>query len=126
MTDRLDHLAPGIDDVHRWAAACLAPTRLEILVALGVEGECSVGRLAAHLELDRSAVSHALAALREADLVRVRTDGRRRLYHVGPAFRLERRDGGFVIELRREDGYALTLSRSAAPLAPGAARTRDP
>ena len=126
MTDRLDRLAPGIDDVHRWAAACLAPTRLEILVALGVHGECSVGSLATRLELERSAVSHALAVLREADLVRVRIDGRQRLYHVGPAFRLERRGDGFVIELRREDGYALTLSRSAARLAPGPGGTRVP
>jgi DNA-binding transcriptional ArsR family regulator len=113
---RFDQIAPDIDDVHRWAAVCLAPTRLEILVDLGVHGESAVGDIATRLELDRSSVSHALAALREADLVRVRTDGRRRLYHVGPAFGFERTEPGFVITLRRSDGYQITLTRRSGAL----------
>jgi len=116
MTERFDQLAPDIDAVHRWAAACLAPTRLEILVDLGHHGESSVGRIAARLELDRSAVSHALAALREADLVRVRTDGRRRLYHPGPDFGFEQTAEGFAITLRRPDGYQITLTRRSQRL----------
>lgn len=116
MSERFDQLAPDIEDVHRWAAACLAPTRLEILVDLGQHGESSVGRIAGRLELDRSAVSHALAALREADLVRVRTDGRRRLYHPGPDFHFVRADEGFVITLRRGDGYEVTLTRRSTRL----------
>ena len=40
----------------------------------------SVGEIAAHFEVTQQAVSQHLAVLRDAGLVAVRADGRRRLY----------------------------------------------
>ena len=55
------------------------PTRLRIL-ALLAEDECSVGELAAHLDVSQSAVSHQLRLLRSLDIVRFRKEGREVYY----------------------------------------------
>lgn len=55
------------------------PIRRE-LVDLLAGGERSAGELASRFPVSRPAVSRHLRVLREAGLVRVRTDGKRRLY----------------------------------------------
>jgi DNA-binding transcriptional ArsR family regulator len=55
------------------------PRRREIL-RLVWDRERSAGEIAAHLPVTFGAVSQHLGLLREAGLVRVRRDGRRRLY----------------------------------------------
>jgi DNA-binding transcriptional ArsR family regulator len=60
-------------------AAVADPTRRQILQLL-VAGEVTAGELAAGFPVSRPAVSRHLRVLREAGLVRVRSDGRRRLY----------------------------------------------
>jgi DNA-binding transcriptional ArsR family regulator len=59
------------------------PNRRRILDLLGRE-ERPVGELVSGLELSQPAVSKHLRVLREAGLVRVRTDGQRRLYRIHP------------------------------------------
>jgi DNA-binding transcriptional ArsR family regulator len=60
------------------------PIRRE-LVDLLAGGEQSAGDLAARFPVSRPAVSRHLRVLREAGLVRVRTEGKRRLYALDPA-----------------------------------------
>jgi len=60
-------------------AALAEPSRRRILDLLR-ERERSVGDLVGHLELGQPGVSKHLRVLREAGLVEVRPDGRRRLY----------------------------------------------
>ena len=50
------------------------------ILRLLVDGEQSVGQLAASMPISRPAVSRHLRLLREAGLVRERADGTRRLY----------------------------------------------
>jgi DNA-binding transcriptional ArsR family regulator len=64
-------------------AALAEPHRREILDLLR-EGERPVGDLVAHLQLSQPGVSKHLKVLREAGLVAVRVDGRRRLYALRP------------------------------------------
>ena len=64
-------------------AALADPTRRELLRLL-VAGERSAGELAAPFPVSRPAVSRHLRVLREAGLVRARTDGKRRLYALDP------------------------------------------
>src|ERR1700710_2852639 len=59
------------------------PNRRRILDLLR-GGERPVGDLVADLGLSQPAVSKHLRVLRDADLVRVRTDAQRRLYSVSP------------------------------------------
>ena len=59
------------------------PIRRE-LVDLLAGGERSAGELAGRFPVSRPAVSRHLRVLREAGLVRVRTDGKRRLYALDP------------------------------------------
>jgi DNA-binding transcriptional ArsR family regulator len=59
------------------------PNRRRILDLLRT-GERPVGDLVADLGLSQPAVSKHLRVLRDADLVRVRTDAQRRLYRVSP------------------------------------------
>ena len=59
------------------------PTRRRI-VALLVQGERAVGELADGFPVSRPAISRHLRVLRSAGLVRVRTEGRRRLYTLDP------------------------------------------
>ena len=60
-------------------AAVSEPTRREILELLR-ERERPVGELVEHLKQSQPGVSKHLRVLREAGLVRVRAEGRRRLY----------------------------------------------
>ena len=59
--------------------ALSTPSRVQILGCL-LDGPLSVGEITALLGMEQSAVSHQLRVLREADLVRVERDGKRRLY----------------------------------------------
>lgn len=64
------------------AGVCRAlahPVRRELLQALS-RGECDVGNLSAGSGLDQPTASKHLAVLRNAGLVQVRVDGRRRCY----------------------------------------------
>src|SRR3954454_1975188 len=65
-------------------AAMADPTRRELLALLAA-GEIGAGELAARFPVSRPAISRHLRVLREAGLVRSRTDGRRRLYALDPA-----------------------------------------
>jgi DNA-binding transcriptional ArsR family regulator len=60
------------------------PIRREV-VDLLAGGEISAGDLAGRFPVSRPAISRHLRVLREAGLVRVRTEGRRRLYALDPA-----------------------------------------
>jgi DNA-binding transcriptional ArsR family regulator len=60
------------------------PTRLR-LVELLAEGERSAGELASAFTVSRPAVSRHLRVLREAGLVRARSEAQRRVYGLDPA-----------------------------------------
>ena len=60
------------------------PTRRRIVEALR-EGERSVGELVEVVDIGQPGVSRQLAILQAANFVRVRPDGRRRLYRLTPA-----------------------------------------
>jgi len=64
-------------------AALAEPHRREILDLLR-GGERPAGDLVGHLKLSQPGVSKHLKVLREAGLVAVRVDGRRRLYALNP------------------------------------------
>ena len=59
------------------------PTRRRILDLL-VDGERPVGDLVAELAMSQPAVSRHLRVLRDAGLVRTRTEAQRRVYRVDP------------------------------------------
>ena len=65
-------------------AAVAEPHRRRILDRLRA-GECAVGDLVDLLALSQPGVSKHLRILREARLVAVRADGKRRLYRLAPA-----------------------------------------
>ncbi len=54
-------------------------SRREILRLLR-DGEMTAGEIAAHFDFSRASLSHHLSQLRQAELVRVRKDGQRRIY----------------------------------------------
>jgi DNA-binding transcriptional ArsR family regulator len=64
-------------------AALADPTRRR-LVALFARGEVAAGELAERFPVSRPAISRHLRVLREAGLVRSRTEGKRRLYALDP------------------------------------------
>jgi DNA-binding transcriptional ArsR family regulator len=64
-------------------AAIADPTRRELLGLLA-GGELAAGDLADRFPVSRPAISRHLRVLREAGLVRSRTEGRRRLYALDP------------------------------------------
>ena len=66
------------------ALASLADPTRQQLIALLAEGEIAAGDLATRFPVSRPAISRHLRVLREAGLVRSRTDGRRRLYALEP------------------------------------------
>ena len=76
--------------MHRLAAhadvftAIADPTRRALLHRLA-GGERTAGELAEPFDVSMSAVSQHLAILRDAGLVRVRSEGRQRLYVLRPA-----------------------------------------
>src|ERR1700675_3123561 len=59
--------------------ALSAPSRVQILGCL-LDGPLAVGEITALAGMEQSAVSHQLRVLREAALVRVERDGKRRVY----------------------------------------------
>src|SRR3954453_16883818 len=65
-------------------AAIADPTRRDLL-ALLARGEIAAGDLAPGFPLSRPAINRHLRVLREAGLVRSRTEGRRLLYALDPA-----------------------------------------
>jgi DNA-binding transcriptional ArsR family regulator len=65
-------------------AALADPTRRTIVEALA-DGELEAGAIAERFPTSRPAVSRHLRVLRESGLVRVRGDGRRRIYSLEPA-----------------------------------------
>jgi DNA-binding transcriptional ArsR family regulator len=65
-------------------AAIADPTRRELLELLA-QGEIAAGDLADQFPVSRPAISRHLRVLREAGLVRSRTEGRRRLYVLDPS-----------------------------------------
>lgn len=60
------------------------PTRRRILELVAAD-ERTAGEIASHFSTSRPGVSRHLRVLRECGLVRVREDGRRRLYSLDPA-----------------------------------------
>ena len=68
----------GVMDDRTWTAL-VDPHRRAVLDLL-LQGECSVGDLVERLGLTQPQTSKHLRVLREAGLVAVRADGRRRLY----------------------------------------------
>ena len=64
-------------------AAVAEPHRRQILDRLRA-GECAVGDLVELLHLSQPGVSKHLRILREARLVAVRADGKRRVYRLAP------------------------------------------
>lgn len=67
----------------RWAALA-DPTRREIFARVSVRPR-SVTDLASELPVSRPAVSQHLKVLKDAELVRVRAEGTRRIYSADPA-----------------------------------------
>jgi DNA-binding transcriptional ArsR family regulator len=65
-------------------AALSDPTRIRIVELLGA-GERSAGAIGARFPISAPAVSQHLRTLREAGLVRVRTEGQRRFYSLDDA-----------------------------------------
>ena len=93
-------------------------TRRDILDVL-VGREVAVGELVDELDLGQPQVSKHLKVLRTVDLVRCRTEGRRRLYRLnGPALApvqswLERYTTAVNDHYDRLDDYLATLQRTA-------------
>jgi DNA-binding transcriptional ArsR family regulator len=63
--------------------ALAEPSRRRIVEMLGA-GEKAAGAIASEFDLTPAAVSQHLKVLREANLVRVRVDGQRRIYSIDP------------------------------------------
>ena len=59
------------------------PTRRRIVELLG-SGEQAAGAIGGHFEISAPAISQHLKTLRESGLVRVRTQGQRRIYSLDP------------------------------------------
>jgi DNA-binding transcriptional ArsR family regulator len=66
------------------AMAALADPTRRALVGLLARDEWAAGELAARFPISRPAISRHLRVLREAGLVRSRTEGKRRLYALDP------------------------------------------
>lgn len=70
----------AVSDVY----AAIAEPRRRAILELVCTGEHAVGDVADSLRIDQPSVSKHLKILREVDLVKVRRDGRRRLYSADP------------------------------------------
>lgn len=64
--------------------AAIGETNRRRIVELVAIEELTPGEIAAHFEISRPAVSQHLAVLVTANVLRVRQDGRRRLYSLEP------------------------------------------
>lgn len=87
--------------VDAWTALA-DPTRREIFSRLSVRPR-SVTDLASELPVSRPAVSQHLRVLKDADLVRVRPEGTRRIYAVDP-------DGLSVMRAELESFWSAALT----------------
>jgi len=96
------------DSSNRTAGPDLQPTellsiltneiRIEILVSLSSKRK-SVGDIASELQLDPSAVSHALQTLRRAGLVDRDVIKKQHIYRTNDAVRLSRADRAIVLHI---------------------------
>ena len=93
--------------------ALSAPSRVQILGCL-LDRPLAVGEITALLGMEQSAVSHQLRVLREAALVKVERDGKRRVYALS---------GDAVRELLTA-AWHLAGQGEAAQRQPGSARRR--
>lgn len=66
------------------ALRAIAEPRRRWILTLVRDDELSVGEIAAHFDVSRSAISQHLGVLNEAGLVSERRDGTRRLYRARP------------------------------------------
>jgi DNA-binding transcriptional ArsR family regulator len=108
------------------------PNRIRILRIL-VRGEFCVSDLVAQLQVDQPKVSHHLAILRSAGIIRCRRDGRHINYSLFPAVH-QRKSGaagghGAVDEFNLGDisvsfSFAADGEEAGAPVAAGASRIR--
>lgn len=96
--------------------ALASPSRRRLLRLVRDEG-CSVGALALELGISQPAVSQHLAIMRDAELVTVHAEGRRRIYRVNPVA---------IDEVRAwfEAYWSTSLDR-LADVAEGTARSRS-
>lgn len=101
----------------RVAAALADPTR-EAIIRLLIDGERSVGDIAARLPVSRPAVSKHLRVLEGAGVAVMRAEGTRRFYRIDPDALAALRD-----ELDRMWQRALTRFALVANNAPTAGRT---
>jgi DNA-binding transcriptional ArsR family regulator len=101
-------------------AALADPIRREV-VELLAGGELAAGELAERFPVSRPAISRHLRVLREAGLVRVRSDGKRRLYRLdpGPLSELDAWLGGY------RDLWAHRLDALDTEIARGRRARRD-
>ncbi len=74
----MDH----VDKAAELFAVLSHPSRLKVLALLAEQEPRSAGDLQTHTELERTALSHQLRILRDANLVSVERDGRRHLYRL--------------------------------------------
>ena len=91
-------------DADRWGALADG-TRLAIVARLA-EGPRAVGKLAAGLQVSRSAVSQHLKILKDAGLVSERAAGTRRIYRLNPAAVAALRDQLDAFWRRALENYA--------------------
>lgn len=105
------------------------PNRIRILRIL-VQGEFCVSDLVAQLQVDQPKVSHHLAILRSAGIIRCRRDGRHINYSLYPAVH-RRRDGagGAVDEFNLGDlsvsfSFVAEAETASVPVEAGAMRLR--
>ena len=84
MTFDLGAASSSDDEIDSWARLLVAlghPIRLRIVRGL-VRGECCVGNMVECLDLPQPLVSRHLAVLRDAGIVSVEQEGRKRRYRV--------------------------------------------
>lgn len=79
--ESLDAMADHAQEAADFLKQLANPHRLLVLCALG-ESELSVGQLNEKVDLSQSALSQHLAALREADLVNTRREGKTIYYRL--------------------------------------------
>ncbi len=98
--------SPEFDHMLRALKAVAEESRLKLLGILAAR-ECSVEELSALLDLKAPTVSHHLARLREAELVRMRSDGNTHLYRL---------DARGLVGIRRHLASGARVARLAAGL----------
>jgi len=84
MTTAPSHPRDATDDGDASPYRAVADGTRRRILDLLADGERSVNELLEHFELSQPALSQHLKVLREAGLVTVRRDGRRRIYALDP------------------------------------------